>query len=164
MGLSRDERDILVEKIMDMRLTGCKPEKIAARLTAAGHPITWTHVARLIREAAADCRANHQELLDQRFLEQDRRVEYLIAMAMRRVRRAAKKGQPFVAMLKAAISLFERQAKLHGLDLHTARGVNQQKDNWLDSAPFESVLNEAERIGLVAPGEFDTTPRRPAGP
>lgn len=153
-AFTEDDRDILIDRIVTLRLGGMKATKIAEKLTAEGYPITWSHVTRLIREAAADCRENREDLLDQRFMEQDRRVEWLIALCMRRIRRKAKDGKSIDALLRIAVSLFERQAKLHGMDKDKPRGGNPNGQNWLDSAPFESVLGEAERIGLVKPGEF----------
>jgi hypothetical protein len=158
-AFAADERDVLLERILTLRLGGMKPVKIAEKLTAEGHTISWSHVTRLIREAAADCRERREDLLDQRFMEQDRRVEWLIALCMRKVRRKAKEGRSIDALLRIAVSLFERQARLHGMDKDKARGGKPPPDgNWLDSAPFESVLGEAERIGLVKPGEFRTAP------
>lgn len=149
-----DERAILLDRILTLRLGGMKAKAIAAKMTAEGHKISWTHVTRLIREAATECQEQIEDTVHQRFMEQDRRVEWLIALGMRRIRKLAKEGKPFADMLRITLTLFERQAKLLGLDRERSRGGPPMKDNWLDSAPFESVLGEAERIGLVKPGEF----------
>ena len=153
------ERALLRERIVDLRICGLSPVEIAKKLTAEGHSISWNHVQRIIRDAAQESATRLADTVDQRRMEQDKRVELLLSMCMRDID-AARTADPvpmktIETLLRAAVSLFERQARLLGLDANKNQGQGSRMD-WLNDAPFETVVAEAEKYGLVRPGEFKT--------
>lgn len=147
---SDDERDVLRERVVELRVAGETPAQIAAQLQ-----ISTPTVYRLIEEAAEESSARLAQLVDQRRMEQDQRVEYLLSLCMKRVRERFAAGLPIEKDLKNAVALFDRQARLLGLDVARGPGGHNKLD-WLETAPFEAVVTEAERMGLIRPGEFQT--------
>lgn len=150
-----DERELLKERIVEMRMMGETPAQIAATLTAEGREVSWQTVQRYIREAAEESAARLAQTIDQRRMEQDRRVEYLLSICMKVLREKYANGLSIDKDMRNAVSLFERQARLLGLDVVRNQGQGSRLD-WIDSAPLQDVMTEAERLGLIQPGEFQT--------
>jgi hypothetical protein len=146
-----EAKPFVLERILQLRVLRKSAKDIADTLTREeGYPISWTSVQRMIREAAEECRARHRELADQRFLEQDRTLEVLLGQVMQAMEQAATAGQPpDDKLIRAAVALADRQARLHGLD--KARTGGAVKHDWLDGLSRADLMRTAELYGIKVP-------------
>lgn len=143
-----------VRLVLDKRATG-------ASWADCGSAVGWSpgHCIKMVREHATRVRAQNHLLIQQRYLEHDARLEFLYDSVARRIHEMANfPGGPVVdeKLVRAAVAVLDRQAKLHGLDAVKPAGGRNNMD-WLDeSKPIADVLREAEALGLVVPDAFRT--------
>lgn len=150
-----------VEEILRRRAAGELYPAIAAALGYSER-----HVHRLISEAAERCRRDNAALVAKRFLEHDRRCEHLYDVCLRRIQAQIEAGDFDDRVIRAAVTVLDRQARLLGLDASKRVGGGGDGPNaWLDKAPLSDVVREAKILGLELPKEFDTkaTARRRKG-
>lgn len=155
-GATIDLKHLMIERIIQLRVLGNRATEIARIMTAEGTfgRISWTHVQRLIREAAQDARDRVQDTLNERYMEQDELLEYLRAKVMQRME-ALPEGatDAFDKLLRGVLLVADRSAKLHGLDGSPAPG-GANKYEWLETAGRAALLKVAEEHGIDVPTKF----------
>lgn len=150
-------------------MRGMSPSEIAEKRRCSTR-----QVYRVLLDAAKAVRAKATDRLAEVYHMMDLRLERLYSIVemelqsyeayMVLVRKAAEAGaahgQQVIPLefpdkaLRAAVAIFERQAKLHGTD----RGAlgNKGNNSWLDDAPIEEVADYARSLGMTVPTEFKT--------
>ncbi len=140
-----------VLRLLQFRAQG-KSTKQAAELMG----INRQHAQFLIREAIADVNKAQADLIAQRRIEHDAKLEHMYSICAMKMQRMFDDPDLFDdRVLRAAVMVLDRQAKLWGLDKgSTAGGANRTE--WLANASSADIVREAEEYGLKIPEEFKT--------
>lgn len=137
---------------------------------AKAHGLAPRQVARIIREAAQAVRANMAEVGERAILLQLERLERLYVLIEREMQAYERELEKWmdaedpgerpkldVNAVRAAVALFDRQAKLLGIDKVTDKGPSGQRwGGLLKDMPIDRVLAYAEQLDMKAPSEFET--------
>ncbi len=102
----------------------------------------------IIKNYVAKVRAGITELIEQRAVEQDETIEYLLAEVLKVLAKGYDKDA-----IKCAIMLLERQAKLHGFDKASVKAGMHDKD-WIEEASDAELVDYAKTMGLRLPESF----------
>lgn len=130
-------------------------------------------VSRILRDAATRVRDEAADEIAVAFYQQKERLERLYSIVMLEIEAyenymlAVRKAQgmnpeaniqpikfddrPF----RVAVAIFERQARLLGLDVGRERDT-KGPTGWLDQAPIQQVVDYAKSLGMKTPGLFET--------
>lgn len=147
-GIPEADRTLFAERVLREYAKGKKPEVIAFE-ERVNH---WT-VYEVIREAVRTIREKNADFVENTFLQQDLGLRHLIVRCMEAVERAAAHVPPLLDRdaVKILIMLYERQAKLTGID----RARNPEREptglDWLKTATDEDLKKRAKNIGLRLP-------------
>lgn len=141
----------------ERELTWVERRALVVEMRAQGRPIKaissatgWSvdYVQQLLREAADHVRAETEQFCRVRFMEADARCEYLYEQVQRRLSEAdAEDTAKYAALVRAAISVMERQARLWNLDREKVKGVGGRGD-WLEEASPAELRRIAEAYDL----------------
>jgi AraC-like DNA-binding protein len=138
------------QQCIDLKTRGWSSRDIAKEVN-----LSEQTVRRLIRAAVEEARAEEKETIFERYHLQDARIEYLIKYVMGYINAA----QEFNAdLIRSAVALFDRQAKLHGLDKQKTAGSL----DWLAAAPPDELVRLARERGITLPEKFDLPQRMDA--
>lgn len=99
-----------------------------------------------IKKYVNETKAKHLDMLDERFVSQDDTINYLLSLVLERLKLGYDRDS-----IKLAITLLERQSKLHGLD-RNSKEMNQE--TWMEKASNEELVKYAESMGLRLPTNF----------
>ena len=145
--LALNRRD---SQIVKMRAQGIPSQRIADELN-----IDVQLVYKALREAAEEVRDGMLELVQQRIMEHDTRYEYMYRQVQEKIEQADGLDlKEFANLIRAAVAILERQARLLGLDKAVITGVRAEKD-WLESATPKELIDIAKRFDLVIPEKFE---------
>lgn len=109
---------------------------------------------KLLREAAEAVRDRTLDLITERFAMHDWRYEAMLRQVQARIDACPVEDHiAFAALIRAAIAVLERQAKLFGLDRAKNEGGRNQND-WLDKAPASELVKMAKSLGVTIPAGF----------
>lgn len=136
--------------ILDKRADGRPWDEIARDL---GLSVTSCH--RIIREAAELSNRRNAQLVDEMRLTHHARCEKLYRTVLERIQVQIDAGHLDDKLVRAAVVVLDRQARLLGLDAVRVRGGTGRND-WVDDMPIGAVLDEAARMGLKVPKELLT--------
>lgn len=144
-------------RVIDLRSQGLSVPKIVKRLAKEGTPLVAVTVYQLINEYAQSVRESILELGTNRFAEADARLEYLYRQVVRRLRKAAVAPEcddaKYAALIRAALAVLERQARLLGLDKTKERGGTGNSD-WLEGKTPAQLVQLAGQWGIQLPERF----------
>jgi cytosine/adenosine deaminase-related metal-dependent hydrolase len=140
-------------KVLEYRAQGKTWAETAALL---GVTVRTCH--RLVAEEADRVRAEQKRLVSQRILEHDRKLEWLYERLAATIHEYATRTPPRVdeKLVRAAVSVLERQAKLLGLDAAKAPAGGGANDWMRDDTPLADVIRTAELYGIKIPDTFRT--------
>lgn len=142
------------ERVIQMRNKGLTRAQIA---TACD--LTLSQVNQAIETTILELRDGAPLLVEEMYHVHHERLEALFQLVQSKI----DKMDPDVFdldLFKAALSILERQAKLHGLDhdkknqKKTRVGATDRGDDWLDNATPAELIHEAESYGLNVPEKF----------
>jgi hypothetical protein len=136
-----DSAALVRARVIEMKTEGWSSRDIAKDVN-----LSETQVRHLIRQAVEAARAAERALITERYHVQDLRVEWLIEKIMGLIRTAPEFDE---RLLRQVIALFDRQAKLHGLDKNRTPSTD-----WLSSAPPDELLRIAKERGIKLPEKF----------
>lgn len=142
--------------ILDMRAEGRPWPEIAVRLG-----VSERTCHRVISDAAEQSNARNQSLVDEMRLTHNERCEFLYRRVVEKLNEQFKEGVLDEKLLRAAVLVMDRQARLLGLDAVKIKGVSGRND-WVDELPLSKVISEAERFGIQVPKELRTPQRIPS--
>ena len=144
------------DRIVELRAKGMLPREIGPTVG-----MTENAVYQVLREAAEEVRDRMQERIEQRFMEHDARYEYMYRQVQDKLSAAVSPDgvalmtlSEYAGLLRAAVAILERQAKLLGLDRNPGGAGGQRKGDWLDSATPKQLIDLAAKYGLDTPGKF----------
>lgn len=136
------------DRVIKARALGKTSQEIADE--EGIHP---SSVDTLVREAAAEVRAKTNDFVEERFAMHDARYEYLYKIVQKKLDDASLADlHAFAGLVRAAISVLERQSKLWGLD--RAKPDGGKGRNWLDDASPAQLVKMAGEMGLTLPDKF----------
>lgn len=115
--------------------------------------ISQQHAGALVREAIEQVKRDQADLITQRRLEHDAKLEYLYNVCLAHVQALVAANAFDDKAIRCAVSILERQSRLWGLDLSGTK-TSEGRADWLDTASSSAVLAEAERYGLKVPEPF----------
>lgn len=115
-----------------------------------GRSVQYVHG--MIKRAAEEVRATNQDRVNAAFLQQDVGLQHLIRACMTRL---TFEGKPYFDSdaVRCLIMVYDRQAKLHGLDrakVNAAGGTY----SWLETASPQVLLETAAKMGIRVPKPF----------
>jgi hypothetical protein len=115
------------------------------------------HIHRILAAYAAEVRNRVVDRCHEAFAVQDARLEAMYAHAQKKMDALPADATPseFCACVKAIVLIFERQARLLGIDREKTVGGGQKVD-WLDGASEAELVKWAEKRGLPVPEKFKT--------
>lgn len=131
-------------------------ERVAATCERLGiKPSTYYSI---LRDAAEKVRDSTRELCEIRFMQHDERLEYMYSQLQDRLdafdpERDTVAG--YAALIRAAIAILERSAKMWGTDREKPQGGRGFAD-WLDDASPTELVRIAETYGIEIPKPFVT--------
>ncbi len=110
-------------------------------------------VAALIREAAADARENMQSGIEEALLRQTLGLQHLIFRCMETIERQAKRDPPVFdrEAIKCLIMVYDRQAKLLGMDKGKPQGDTGNEYRWMRTAGDDDLRARAKLLGIRLP-------------
>jgi hypothetical protein len=129
----------------------CKGENPA--VTAARLGITGRQAYRILRAAAERTRDHMVEILEARLAEHDAKCEWLYDVCARKIQTLVDKNEFDANVIRAAIAVLERQAKLLGLD-KTKLKQGPGNADWMDTADDAALVRAADRMGIKLPESF----------
>ena len=106
-------------------------------------------VRRVIRQAVDAARADERQLVQERYHLHDERLEFLYAQVMKALHAAVVFDDKII---RAAIMILERQARLHGLD--KTRTQASGAFGWLETASPDELVRLAKERGIALPATF----------
>lgn len=148
-------------EILRLRSVGYRPADIGDLLGVEyGGPIGRRMVEKILRDAAEEYRAENQATIARASLEQNERLEWLYSVCARWIEwtRVAEDGvllPPDEKIIRAAVSILDRQARLLGLDVKTSMGPGASGQDWFASAPIQEVIKRGEQLGFIMPVKFE---------
>lgn len=132
-------------EVFDLRRDGLDAVEIAVRLGCGVQ-----HVHRIMRTAVDRMRADEQTLIRERFFTHDARLEWLYKRLVEQINASPCFDEKLV---RAAVTVLDRQARLLGLDRAKIQQVPESQA-WLDKATPEELVRMAEERGLKLPEKF----------
>ena len=148
-----DAKAFVIAEVLRLRVLRKTAKTIADEITAAGYPIGWCEVQRIVRNEAIEVRRRNAALCDERYAEQDATLEYAIGKVIANLEKCDWLDDK---LLRALCVLLDRQAKLHGID-RAKQGGGASKHDWLEGKSHAELMAEAERLGVRVPRPFKTT-------
>lgn len=138
-----------VHKLLEYRAQGLNTKQAAEKVG-----VSPQHAAKLIADAVAHVRENTDNLVQQRILEHDAKLEWMYNECAKQMQRLAELNAFDDKVLRAAVSILDRQAKLWGLDKAKQGTGGSSRLDWLDTASSAALMAEAERYGIKIPEPF----------
>lgn len=117
------------------------------------------HAERLLAEMGEKMRKRNDARVSRRFLEHDARCEHLYSLVVAEINKQAAAGAFDEKLIRAAVTVLDRQARLLGLDAVKSTDKRHGPNEWAEEAPLKDVMAEAKRLGLVLPTGFETRAR-----
>jgi hypothetical protein len=142
------DRALFGKRVLERYARGVRPDTIAFE-----EHVGVQTVYEVIREAARQVREESREFVEHKFLQQDLGVQHLIVRCMEAVERAAAHDPPILHCdaIKLLIQLYDRQAKLTGID----RARNPEREptgmDWLKTASEDDLKKRAKNLGIRLP-------------
>lgn len=144
-------------RVIELRAQGLSVPKIAKQIAQEGFDLSCQTCYQIVREYAETVRENAVGWGEERFAEADARLEYLYAQIQERLAAAALNplcdDGKFAGLVRAAVAVLDRQARLLGLDRTKALGGTGQHD-WLDKTTPAQLAALAEKFDLKLPKQF----------
>lgn len=144
-------------RIIELRAQGVSVPKIVEQLAKDDTPLAYNTVYQIVREYANAVRDEALQRGEERFAEHDARYEYLYGQIQRRLARAAENDEyddgKFAALVRAAVAVLDRQARLLGIDKVKTPNSPAQHD-WLDRATPGQLVELAQKFELKLPEKF----------
>lgn len=139
------------EKVIALRQKGKTRAEIAKELD-----LTMTAVNAAIETTIVELRDGAPLLVEEMYHLHHERLEQLYAIVQKRIDAMVEFDSD---VFKIALSILERQSKLHGLDKANAKqktkvGKTSRDSDWLDNATPSELIYEAESYGLTVPEKF----------
>lgn len=161
LDVARRDYDLLQDAIKGLRVYELM-EKYA---------LSDRQVSRILRDAAQAVREQSVDLIAHAFHLQHERLERLYRLVemelqayeeyMLAVRAAKGVGENLKPVsfddrpFRIAVAIFERQARLLGLDVGKDRDT-KGPTGWLDQAPIQQVIDYAKQLKMNIPTQFET--------
>lgn len=161
LGVARRNYDLIQDAIKGLRVYELM-EKYA---------LSDRQVSRILRDAAQAVREQATDLVAEAFHRQHERLERMYRLVefelqayeeyMLIVRGAQVAGANVTPVkfddrpFRVAVAIFERQARLLGLDVGKDRDT-KGPTGWLDQAPIQQVVDYAKQLKMNIPTQFET--------
>lgn len=128
-------------------------------------------VVRILKDAAFNARQQSSEIVARHFHLQIERLERLYRLVelelqayeeyqLARLEKRLAPDTPAVKFddrpFRVAVMLFDRAAKLIGLDRAATAGTPRSGDQWMDDSPIQEVMAYAKQLKIKLPSEFET--------
>lgn len=128
-------------------------------------------VVRILKDAAFNARQQSSEIVARHFHLQIERLERLYRLvelelqayekfALARLEGTLSPDAVHVKFddrpFRVAVMLFDRAAKLIGLDRASQAANGRSGDNWMDDTPITEVMAFAKQLKMKVPSEFET--------
>lgn len=146
---SERELDIVLREkaVLDRYASGDSVVVIAMDLG-----VTVQTVHRAIKKAAEEIRASNQDRVNAALLQQDLGLTRLIQICMSRLAFEGKFRFDSES-IRCLIMVYDRQAKLHGLDRAKLNAPNGSY-SWLETASPQLLMETAAKMGIRVPVPF----------
>lgn len=149
-----DDMGVMIERqraeVLRLRVVGYNSAQIGERLDKLlGGPISRRQVDRILKSIAEEQREENFEYYEQMQSVQVARLEWLYSICARRMEEAGVDDK----LIRAAVMVLDRQAKLLGLDARgpmAAAGSSRDED-WIKKAPIADVIKLGESLGMKLP-------------
>lgn len=168
-GVSLNDEAVNAERnrlLLEDAVKGRKVYELADK-----YQLSERQVVRILKDAAYVVRQQSSELVARHFHLQIERLERLYRLVELELQayeeyalaRLEKRLQPDAIPVKfddrpfrVAVMLFDRAAKLIGLDRAAQTANGRSGDNWMDDSPITEVVAYAKQLKMKVPTEFET--------